>query len=66
MAAIRPSSCYACDAPPITEDQVAALEAHFEHLEAKGPAQAEVGLVSKTRDEKTWVVSFRRDNGPTE
>ena len=27
MAAIRPSSCYACDAPPITEDQVAALEA---------------------------------------
>ena len=27
MAAIRPSSCYACDAPAITEDQVAALEA---------------------------------------
>ena len=27
MAAIRPSSCYASDAPPITADQVAALEA---------------------------------------
>ena len=27
MAEIRPSACYACDAPPITEDQVAALEA---------------------------------------
>ena len=27
MAAIRPSACYAGDAPPITEDQVAALEA---------------------------------------
>ena len=27
MAAIRPSSCYACDAPPITEEQIAALEA---------------------------------------
>ena len=27
MAAIRPSSCYAADAPPITADQVAALEA---------------------------------------
>ena len=27
MAAIRPSACYAADAPPITKDQVAALEA---------------------------------------
>ena len=27
MAAIRPSSCYTCHAPPITEAQVAALEA---------------------------------------
>ena len=27
MAAIRPAACYACDAPAITEDQVAALEA---------------------------------------
>ena len=42
------------------------LEGHFKHLEALGPDQAEVGLVSKTRDEKTWVVSFRRDDGPTE
>ena len=27
MAAIRPASCYACDAPPITDAHVAALEA---------------------------------------
>ena len=27
MAAIRPASCYACEAPPITDAHVAALEA---------------------------------------
>jgi len=42
------------------------LEAHFSRLEGMGPAEAEVSLVSKSRDEKTWVVSFRRDDGPAE
>ena len=42
------------------------LEGHFKRLEGMGPDKAEVSLVSKTRDEATWVVSFRRDDGPTE
>merc|ERR1719484_500448 len=42
------------------------LKGHFDRLEGMGPDKAEVSLVSKTRDEKTWVVSFRRDDGPTE
>ena len=42
------------------------LKGHFDRLEGMGPDKAEVSLVSKTRDEATWVVSFRRDDGPTE
>jgi dipeptidyl aminopeptidase/acylaminoacyl peptidase len=42
------------------------LEQDFEKLEAAGPEGAEVSLASRTRDEKTWVVSYRRDDGPTE
>merc|ERR1711924_369542 len=42
------------------------LKGHFDRLEGVGPDKAEVSLVSKTRDEATWVVSFRRDDGPTE
>jgi len=42
------------------------LEAEFEKLEAEGPAGAEVSIVSRTRDQQTWVVSYRRDDGPAE
>ena len=42
------------------------LEADFAALEAAAPAGAEVGIASRTRDEQTWIVSYRRDDGPTE
>ena len=42
------------------------LEGHFNTLQAAAPAGAEVALTSRSRDEKTWVVSYRRDDGPTE
>ncbi len=42
------------------------LKGHFDRLEGMGPDKAEVSLVSKTRDDASWVVSFRRDDGPTE
>jgi len=42
------------------------LEADFKALEAAAPEGAEVGIASRTRDELTWIVSFRRDDGPTE
>merc|ERR1712087_339107 len=42
------------------------LEADFAKLEEAGPAGAEVSIVSRTRDRQTWVVSYRRDDGPTE
>ena len=42
------------------------LEADFKKLEAAGPAGSEVSLASRTRDDQTWVVSYRRDDGPTE
>ena len=38
----------------------------FKKLEELGPEGAEVGIASKSRDEKTWAVSYRRDDGPTE
>ena len=44
----------------------AALEADFSTLESAAPEGAEVSIVSRTRDEQTWVVSYRRDDGPTE
>jgi len=42
------------------------LEADFTKLEAAGPAGSEVSLASRTRDDQTWVVSYRRDDGPAE
>ena len=42
------------------------LEADFKKLEAAAPAGAEVTIASRTRDEQTWVVVYRRDDGPTE
>ncbi|GMH47669.1 hypothetical protein TrVE_jg8291 [Triparma verrucosa] len=42
------------------------LKADFEKLAELGPSNAEVSIASKSRDEKTWAVSFRRDDGPTE
>ena len=42
------------------------LEADFKKLEAAAPEGCEVSVVSRTRDKATWVVSFRRDDGPTE
>jgi dipeptidyl aminopeptidase/acylaminoacyl peptidase len=43
-----------------------ALEADFKRLEAAAPEGAEVSIASRTRDEQKWVVSYRRDDGPTE
>ena len=42
------------------------LAADFAALEAAAPAGAEVSIASRSRDESLWVVSFRRDDGPTE
>ena len=42
------------------------VKAAVETLEAAAPEGAEVGILSRTRDDATWVVSFRRDDGPTE
>lgn len=42
------------------------LRDDFADLEAQGPEGAEVNLASRTRDELVWVVSYRRDDGPTE
>lgn len=42
------------------------LEADYKALEALAPESCEVRRVSKTRDEKTWVVAFVRSDGPTE
>jgi len=42
------------------------LEGHFQALEAAAGRGAEVSVASRTRDKATWVVAFRRDDGPTE
>lgn len=42
------------------------LEADFKKLTEAGPAGAEVNIASRTRDKQTWIVSYRRDDGPTE
>eukprot|EP00746_Dinoflagellata_sp_MGD_P090315 gnl/MRDRNA2_/MRDRNA2_35659_c0_seq1.p1 gnl/MRDRNA2_/MRDRNA2_35659_c0~~gnl/MRDRNA2_/MRDRNA2_35659_c0_seq1.p1 ORF type:complete len:764 (-),score=151.99 gnl/MRDRNA2_/MRDRNA2_35659_c0_seq1:113-2218(-) len=42
------------------------IEADFKKLEATGPKGAEVSIASKTRDMQTWIISYRRDDGPTE
>ena len=43
-----------------------ALEEDYEVLKSLGPAGGDVGIVSKTTDKKTWVVSYTRSDGPTE
>lgn len=42
------------------------LEADFNTLQAAAPDGCEVSVVSRTRSKDMWVVSFRRDDGPTE
>lgn len=42
------------------------LEADYEILESIMPEGAEVGVASRTRDEKLWVVVFSRSDGPSE
>jgi len=42
------------------------FETDFNKLAELGPKGAEAAIVSKPRDEKTWIVSYRRDDGPTE
>lgn len=42
------------------------VESDFKLLEEKGPKGAEVGIQSRDRADRTWVVGFRRDDGPTE
>ena len=42
------------------------LEQHYDTLKELGPGSAEVGIASKTRDEKLWVVAYSRSDGPTE
>jgi len=42
------------------------LEADFAKLSAAAPDGCEVSVVSRSRDQATWVASFRRDDGPTE
>jgi dipeptidyl aminopeptidase/acylaminoacyl peptidase len=42
------------------------LEADFAKLEAAAPPGAEVSVGSRTRDRSTWVINYRRDDGPTE
>ena len=42
------------------------LKADYDVLESKAPEGAEVRVVSKTRDESTWVVAYTRSDGPTE
>lgn len=42
------------------------LEKDYEILKSLGRDDAEVGVASKTEDEKTWVVAYTRSDGPTE
>jgi len=42
------------------------LEEHYEALKAEGPAGSEVGISSRTRDEKLWVVVYSCSDGPSE
>ena len=42
------------------------MEADFAKLEAAAPPGAEVSVGSRTRDRATWVINYRRDDGPTE
>jgi len=42
------------------------LEKDYETLKSLGRDDAEIGVVSKTEDEKTWIVAYSRSDGPTE
>lgn len=42
------------------------LEEDYRVLESLMPEGAEVGVVSRTRDEKLWVVVYSRSDGPSE
>ena len=42
------------------------LERDHDLLKSLGHENCEVGVVSKTTDEKTWVVAYSRSDGPTE
>jgi len=42
------------------------LEKDYEVLKSLGRDDAEVGVLSKTDDEKTWIVAYSRSDGPTE
>merc|ERR1711957_857034 len=42
------------------------LEKDYEILKSLGRDDAEIGVVSKTEDEKTWIVAYSRSDGPTE
>ena len=42
------------------------LESDFTKLQAAAPEGCEVSVASRTRDKSVWVVSFRRDDGPTD
>jgi len=43
-----------------------AVKADFAFLEEQGPEGAEPLLVSRDRKDQSWVVGFRRDDGPME
>ena len=42
------------------------LEKDYDILKSLGPKDSEVSIVSKTVDEKLWIVSYSRSDGPTE
>jgi len=42
------------------------LEEDYDVLFSLGPENCDVSTVSKTSDEKTWVVAYTRSDGPTE
>lgn len=41
------------------------MERDYEFLKANGPTDAEVEVVSRTRDESRWVVSYFQADAPT-
>merc|ERR1712194_929607 len=43
-----------------------AVKADFEFLDGQGPEGAEPVVVSRDRKDLSWVVGFRRDDGPME
>jgi dipeptidyl aminopeptidase/acylaminoacyl peptidase len=41
------------------------LENDYTFLKANGPADAEVGVVSRTLDELKWIINYFKSDGPT-